>query len=85
MEDLFLNMEGVACWSAFNLALTRRPGTPPDRALDAFRGNRKFWSQEEGLALFLAIDRFVPKWRPRVFPPELASPVELLEQALAAR
>lgn len=82
MEDLFLNMEGVACWSAFGLALTRQPAAPPLRALEAFRGNRKFWSQEEGLALFLALDRFVPRWRARVFPPELASPVDLLESAI---
>lgn len=82
MEDVFLNMEGVACWSAFKLALTRQPGTPPERALDAFRGNRKFWSQETGLALFLTLDRFVSDWRTRVLPPELASPVELLQRAL---
>ena len=75
-------MEGVACWSAFKLALTRQPGTPPARALDAFRGNRKFWSQEAGLALFLTLDRFVSDWRTRVFPPELASPVDLLSRAL---
>jgi hypothetical protein len=85
MEDLFLNMEGVACWSAFSLALARQPAAPPQRALNAFRGNRKFWSQEEGLALFLTLDRFVPKWRARVFPPELASPVELLEGAVGGR
>jgi hypothetical protein len=84
LEDVFLNMEGVACWSAFQLSRTRRPGIPPDRALEAFRGNRKYWSQEEGLALFLVLDRFVPDWRPRVLPPELASPVALLERALEA-
>jgi hypothetical protein len=85
LEDVFLNMEGVACWSAFQLSLTRQPNTPPARALDVFRGNRKFWSQEEGLALFLVLDRIVPDWRARVFPPELASPVDLLERALDAR
>jgi hypothetical protein len=83
MEDVFLNMEGVACWSAFQLARTRDPGTPAARVLERFRGNRKFWSQEEGLALFLALDRFEPAWRARVFPPELASPVELLAAAVA--
>lgn len=82
LEDVFLSMEGVACWSAFKLALTRQPGTPPGRALDAFRGNRKFWSQETGLALFLTLDRFVSDWRTRVLPPELASPVDLLSRAL---
>jgi hypothetical protein len=85
LEDAFLNMEGVACWAAFKLTLTRNAGTPPGRVLDTFRGNRKWWSQEEGLALFLALDRFVPDWQARVFPPELAPPVDLLERALDPR
>ena len=33
LEDVFLNMEGVACWSAFKLALTRQPGTPPPHSM----------------------------------------------------
>jgi hypothetical protein len=82
MEDVFLNMEGVACWAAFRFWLGQQLGITPDRALDSFRGNRKFWSQEEGLALFLALERFVPDWKKKVFPPELATPLDLLEQAV---
>ena len=85
LEDLFLNMEGVACWSAFELSVRRRAGVPREDVLSAIRDNRKWWSQEEGLALFLALDRFVPDWRRRVFPPELAGPVDLLEAAVGDR
>jgi hypothetical protein len=49
--------------------------------LDRVRGNRKWWSQEEGLALYLLVERFVPGWVERTMPPELASPVALLREA----
>jgi len=83
LEDLFLNMEGVACWAAYRLALVRAPGEARSKVLDDLRDNRKWWSQEEGLALFLVIDRFANDWIPTALPPELASPVDLLERALA--
>jgi hypothetical protein len=83
LEDTFLNMEGLACWAALQVERRRRPAAAAAASLDEFRGGRKWWSQEEGLALFLLLDRFVPDWRTRVLPPELASPVALLEQAVA--
>ena len=83
LEDLFLDMEGVAQWAA--LAATRREsGWPTAAALEMFRAETTWWSQDEGLALYLALDALVPGWQRRVFPPELASGVELLEAAVAA-
>jgi hypothetical protein len=49
--------------------------------LDRIRHNRKWWSQEEGLALFLLVDRWMPGWVSRVLSPEMASPVVLQEEA----
>jgi hypothetical protein len=72
-------MEGVASWTAYEMALRRRaPHESEADVLDRFRDNRRWWSQEEGLALYLLLDRSVPNWRRRVFPPELASAVALI-------
>jgi hypothetical protein len=81
LEDVFLNMEGVACWGALQLRMRRELGIAADAVRDSFRGNRKWWSQEEGLALVLLVDRWVPGWASRVLPPEMASPVALLGKA----
>jgi hypothetical protein len=79
LEDLYLDMEGVASWTAYQMALRRRAAGESDAdVLDRFRDNRRWWSQEEGLALYLLLDRTVPTWRRRVFPPELASATALL-------
>lgn len=84
MEDLFLNMEGVACWAAYRRILESNPRAVPSAVLDDLRDNRKWWSQEHGLALFLALHRFSRGWVESTFPPELASPLDLLDRALPA-
>jgi hypothetical protein len=48
LEDVVLNMEGVACWGALQLALRRAATASPATVLAGFRGNRRRWSQEEG-------------------------------------
>jgi hypothetical protein len=83
LEALFLTMEGVGQWAAFRLAKART-GAHEAEALRLVRDNRKFWSQDEGLALFLLIDTMVPDWQSRVFSPTPASPFALLEEAVAA-
>ena len=74
LESLFLTMEGVGQWAAYQLARTRAGGTDAE-ALRLVRDNRKYWSQDEGLALFLLVDALVPAWQSRVFSPTPASPV----------
>jgi hypothetical protein len=46
----------------------------------AFSG--RFWSQQEGLLLFLLIDRFDPMWKGRVFSEEVPDPFAMLRAAL---
>jgi hypothetical protein len=72
VEPLFLNMEGVASWVAY----TVMGGGDPI----AFSG--RFWSQQEGLLLFLLIDRFDPTWKGRVFSEEVPDPFAMLRAAL---
>jgi hypothetical protein len=47
------------------------------------RGRKRWWSQEEGLSLFLIIDRFVPDWPQRAFAPSPALGIDLLKIAAA--
>lgn len=81
LEELFLNMEGVAVWAAFKLS---QIDVAFDIGIEAPGADRRrnSWSQDQGLALFLLIDELVPNWRGRVLGPELASPFELLEEAV---
>jgi hypothetical protein len=40
------------------------------------------WSQEEGMGLFLLIDRLAPEWKAQYFGTELPSPFEALRVAV---
>jgi hypothetical protein len=83
LESLFLTMEGVGQWAAYRLARARAGGNEFE-ALRLVRDNRKYWSQDEGLALFLLIDALVPDWQSRIFSATPASPFALLEEAVSA-
>ena len=68
LDDLFLTLEGAGQW-AFYAWATDRQGLHLDSAIairEVRRGGR-YWSQDEGLALFLTIDRLVPGWQKMVF------------------
>jgi hypothetical protein len=80
IESLFLTMEGVGQWAAYRLSKARAGGHDIE-ALRLVRDNRRFWSQEEGLALFMLIDALVPDWQSRIFNGPPASPFALLEEA----
>ena len=73
VEPLFLNMEGVASWVAY--AVVGHGGDPL-----AFAG--RFWSQQQGLLLFLLLDRFDPGWKARVFAAEVPDPFAMLRAAI---
>ena len=88
LEDLFLNMEGIANWAAYSTA-RRELATDADAV--AFIRRAKSWSQDEGLTLFLVIDRLLPNWQGEVFarhaglgdrpPPESHSPDRVIHLA----
>jgi hypothetical protein len=91
LEDLFLNLEGLAVWSHFQLALASPAvrffpdfeSTDPKRLIEHARQRQGYWSQEAGFALILLLERLVSGWRQPLIE-ELASPVELLRAALDA-
>lgn len=82
IETRFTDMEGVAQWAALGYVRQHPlPGEEPTALVDRFRGNRKWWSQEYGLALYLALDATIPGWQHEVFPPRLRSAIDLLADA----
>ena len=48
-------------------------------------GRRRSWSQDEGLALFLVLDRLLPDWPALVFGAQSAGAAQLLERAVGER
>jgi hypothetical protein len=72
-EPVFLNMEGVASWAAY---VSTGSGMDPQ----AFAG--RFWSQQQGLYLFLLLDRFDREWKSRVFDARVPDPFAMLRAAV---
>jgi hypothetical protein len=82
LEDLFLSMEGAGQWAAYEFAKAN-PRVTPAAAVAFVRATRRYWSQDEGLALFLLLDGMVPDWQSRVFGSTPVSLFMLLEEALS--
>jgi hypothetical protein len=88
LEQVFLDLEGVAQWVAFNVrwggetGASRSPGSLFDRLLSRFRDNREFWSEDQGLLLVLALDAIVPDWQLQLLAPSAPTAYELLSRAV---
>lgn len=83
IESLFLTMEGIGQWTAYRLTKARgQLGASDADAMNLVREDRRYWSQDEGLALFLVIDAMVPNWQARMFDALPPSPYTMLEEAL---
>jgi hypothetical protein len=81
IESLFLLLEGVGQWAAYRLSKARIGHEL--ESLRLIRADRRYWSQDEGLAMFILIDALLQGWQSRVFGGSLPSPFELLEEAVA--
>ena len=85
-DDLFLTMEGTGQWSAFAwLVHPEGAALAPEAAREGMRGRRRWWSQDEGLALFLVIDRFLPGWQKKAFGPHPKLAIDLLAEIVEPR
>ena len=51
-------------------------------AVDKMLGRRRWWAQDEGLGLYLVVDRLLPAWPSLVFHEPSIGAVPLLERAL---
>jgi hypothetical protein len=83
LEGLFLNMEGVAEWVRFKSHQADPAWPNADADIIAFLcGQENSWSQDEGLALLLLLDRFVPDWKRQILSPSMPSPWAILREAI---
>jgi hypothetical protein len=86
LEDIFLAMEGMAMWVQYRTARERAPaGEDWLKTLIKLSEQTGAWSQEEGLGLFLMIDRLVPDWQKRFLAPDFPSPFAVLREAIGKR
>lgn len=65
MDDVFLTMEGMGQWLIYRHFLAQ--GRSQEDVLPAVRRGGRQWSQDEGLALILVVDRLLPGWQARAF------------------
>ncbi len=83
LEEIFLALEGTGMWAHFQMAKENAPaGEDLKTTLMNLAQRTNAWSQVEGLALFLLLDRLVPDWQVRYFAPNPPSPFALLQEAL---
>ena len=86
LDDVFLTMEGLGQWVGYWwLVSPHGPKLDPAVARREMRRGGKFWTQEEGLALFLVVDRLVPEWQAKALGAQPAMAQALLEAAAGAR
>ncbi len=86
IEARFIDLEGVAQFAA--LAYIRdhpKRGETAAQAVARVRNNKKWWSQEYGLALYLATNAVATDWQREVFPPTLRSAFDVIGRVSAAR
>jgi len=86
LEDTFLAMEGMAMWVQYRTARQRAPAREEWlTTLVRLSERTDAWSQEEGLGLFLLIDRLVPGWQKLFLKPAFPSPFAVLRAAVSGR
>lgn len=84
LDNIFLSMEGLGQYSAVAW-LTHPQGAdmPFEKAVNGFRRKGSQWSQEEGLALFLILNRLSKTdWANDIFGKKPKTVTALLERAL---
>jgi hypothetical protein len=81
LDDIFLALEGSAMWAQYKITRKYAPhGQTPAQTLHFIFQHGDSWSQNEGLALFLIIDKLIPGWQAQFFNQELPSPFEVLRK-----
>ena len=83
LDDAFLSFEGAGQLAAYRWLVHPAGGAlDAELALKGLRRGGSFWSQDEGLALFLVLDRLHPAWSERAYAQPAAGALELLGDAL---
>ena len=70
LEDLFLTMEGLGQYSMYLWLIHPKGGNFNKKvAIDGVRKTKKWWSQEQGFAMFLVLEKISKskKWAKELF------------------
>lgn len=83
-EDLWLTFEGAGQWAAYQWLVHPRGGAQPPAEVMSRLTKGRWWSQTEGFALVLALERLVgPGWKRHAFGDGRLTVIEMLDEALA--
>jgi hypothetical protein len=84
LDDIFLSMEGLGQFAAVAWLIHPHGGNIPfGTAVEGFRRKRNQWSQEEGLAMYLVLNKLEHiDWRKDIFGSHPKCVTELLENAV---
>ncbi len=87
VEDIFYTLEGSGQWLGYQWLVDPKGGNlAVADAMDRFGSGSGFWSQAQGMALLMAVDRFDNgAWKRSAFGDGKLAGVELLEAALKPR
>jgi hypothetical protein len=86
LEGIFLAMEGLAMWVQYRTARERAPsGEEWPKTFITLSERHDAWSQAEGLALLVLIERLAPAWHARFLAPDFPSPFTVLQEAVRRR
>ena len=85
-EELFLTLEGTGQYALYRWLTDPKGGAMDKREALAFaRRDGRHWSQEEGLAIYLVLDRLWVDWQPSAFGPASQTGVEALRATVEPR
>lgn len=83
LEDLFLTLEGVGNFAGYAWLVHAQGGAaPPAAAVEGMRRGGRRWSQDEGMAVFLILERLNPQWTEYAFATAPKTALELLAEAV---
>ncbi len=84
-EDIWLTFEGAGQWTGYQWLIHPQGGAQPrEDVLERFTKGRK-WSQTEGFAIVMALDRIAgPSWKRHAYGDGARTVLEMLDDALAA-
>jgi hypothetical protein len=83
LEDVFLTLEGVGNFAGYAWLVHAEGGAmPPEVAVAGMRRGGRRWSQDEGMAIFLVLQRLNPHWSDAAFGTAPRSALQLLEESV---
>lgn len=83
-DDIWLTMEGSAQWAAYRWLIHPRGGRVPASTAFASFTKGRWWSQVQGFALFMALDRLAGEsWKRHAFGDGAKTALQMLDEAIA--